>query len=91
MSTHDPDGVLVHTVESPYQSGTTEIRVLVPDGQQEGEWKTYFVNGKLATTNYFVGGDLEGWQEYFTPLGHKEKELFYEFGFLNKAIQSFIG
>jgi hypothetical protein len=34
-ATRDPNGFLVHSVESPYQSGTTEIRVLVPDGREE--------------------------------------------------------
>jgi hypothetical protein len=30
------DGFVVHTVESPYQAGTTEIRVLLPDPLEEG-------------------------------------------------------
>jgi hypothetical protein len=32
-----PDGVLVHSVRSPYQSGTTRIRVLLPDRREPGD------------------------------------------------------
>lgn len=31
-----PDGVLVHTVRSPYQAGVTRIRVLLPDRVEKG-------------------------------------------------------
>ena len=33
------DGVLVHAVKSPYQAGTTRLRVLLPDAPEKG--KTY--------------------------------------------------
>ena len=33
------DGVLVHKVKSPYQAGTTQLRVLLPDSPEKG--KTY--------------------------------------------------
>lgn len=33
----DADGFLVHEVQSPYQAGTTLIRVLVPDGLEQDE------------------------------------------------------
>lgn len=33
----DANGFLVHAVASPYQSGTTEIRILLPDRPQEGK------------------------------------------------------
>lgn len=69
-----------------YKNGEIKTEGFYRDGLQEGEWKTYFVNGKLASRNYFVGGSLDGWQEYFTPLGRKDKELFYHLEFLSKAL-----
>ncbi len=33
---HGPDGVLTHTVVSPYQAGRTEIKVLLPDRLEHG-------------------------------------------------------
>jgi S-formylglutathione hydrolase FrmB len=32
------DGVFVHEVKSPYQAGTTRIRVLLPDAPEKGKW-----------------------------------------------------
>lgn len=34
---NDANGFLVHEVRSPYQKGTTEIRVLLPDKMEEGK------------------------------------------------------
>ena len=31
------DGVLVHEAKSPYQAGTTKIRVLLPDTMEKGK------------------------------------------------------
>ena len=43
-NTRNADGILVHTVQSDYQSGQTRIKVLLPDALEEGKrYRTLYV------------------------------------------------
>ncbi len=57
----DADGFLVHEVRSPYQAGTTRIRVLLPDKPEEGKrYPVVFVLPvEAGTANRFGDGLVE--------------------------------
>src|SRR4051812_49161283 len=43
-ATHDGNGALVHEVQSPFQPGKTQIRVLLPDVRQpDQKYRTVYV------------------------------------------------
>jgi S-formylglutathione hydrolase FrmB len=55
----DADGFLVHEVRSPYQAGTTRIRVLLPDKPEEGKrYPVVFVLPVEAGTESRFGDGL---------------------------------
>jgi hypothetical protein len=55
-----PNGVLVHSVRSPYQTGTTKIRVLVPDRLDSKErCRTLYVLPVEAGDEHRYGDGLE--------------------------------
>ena len=57
----DDDGFLVHTVKSPYQTGHTEIRVLLPDRMEEGNFYPviYVLPVEAGRENRYGDGLLE--------------------------------
>jgi S-formylglutathione hydrolase FrmB len=55
------DGILVHAVDSPYQAGQTEIRVLLPDKAEKGSRYpvVYVLPVKADNENQYGSGLLE--------------------------------
>lgn len=55
----DANGFLVHTVMSPYQAGTTKIRVLLPDGDPGAKrWPTLYLLPVEANDGEVYGSGL---------------------------------
>src|SRR5262245_54043290 len=55
------DGVLIHEVKSPYQAGTTKIRVLLPDNPEKGKKYpvVYLLPVEAGTENKYGDGMKE--------------------------------
>ena len=71
---------------SYFRNGKLKSEGWYVDGQQQGDWYFYEARGTVSTHNYFINDTPYGWQEYFTPGGWKEKEEWYQYGYVNKAI-----
>lgn len=56
----DQDGFLIHDVQSPYQKGTTLIRVLLPESDEERRYPViYVLPVEASTENRYGDGLLE--------------------------------
>jgi len=60
-ATTDKDGFLVHTVESPYQAGHTEIKILLPERLEQGRryLVVYFLPVEKRSESRYGSGLLE--------------------------------
>jgi len=66
-ATTDKDGFLTHTVESPYQAGQTEIRVLLPERLEQGKRYpvVYLLPVEAYNESHYGSGLLEVKQHDF--------------------------
>jgi antitoxin component YwqK of YwqJK toxin-antitoxin module/Flp pilus assembly protein TadD len=71
--------------KSYFKNGKLRSEGWYRDGEQEGDWYFYSANGRLSTHNYFIHSTAYGWQEYYYDDGSKEKELWYQYGYVNKG------
>lgn len=60
-----------------------------PAGQKEGEWKFYYFNGTLKSTEHYIAGKLQGVNEYYFENGNLSSHEVTVNGALEGAITTY--
>lgn len=66
--------------EEYYESGQLKMVGVLQDGHREGEWKSYFEDGKVQSTAFFKNGLRYGPATVFYPTGQLFQEGYYDNG-----------
>ena len=63
-----------------YETGEVKMEGAIKDGKREGEWKSFFVDGKTRSIGYFEAGQRTGVAKVNWYNGNLREEGFYKEG-----------